>query len=321
MSHPPPLAALRTFEAAARHCSFKLAALELGVTPSAVSRAVQSLEKHLGTRLFHRRPRSLILTDAGKELLGPLREGLRSIQDGVDRVLARQKADILTVSCAPSLARAWLMPRLTGFLDQPHGVETRLISDPRLADFDNGDADLCILYNQNRSDKTPWSHLTVEPLLEERLVPACSPQLLADSPPLQSPDDLSRLPLLHTETKATTWEVWFKRAGVENMRPTKGIRFNRSTLAIEAALAGLGVVLESETLIRGHLESGALQIPLDLSVSGPEAGGYYLVYPAEKKRLPKFNTFRQWILKEAEEFMDSQKRALRPSSSTATPEA
>jgi LysR family transcriptional regulator, glycine cleavage system transcriptional activator len=305
MAHPPPLPALRTFEAAARHCSFKLAALELGVTPSAVSRAVQSLESYLNTRLFHRRPRSLILTDAGKELLGPLREGLRSIQDGVDRVMAQQQADILTVSCAPSLARAWLMPRLSGFLEQTQGVETRLISASRLADFDNNEADLCILYNQNRSEQNPWPDLMVEPLLEERLVPACSPQLLIDSPPLTGPEDLLLLPLLHTETKATTWEVWFKRAGAKKIQPTKGIRFNRSTLAIEAALAGLGVVLESETLLRTHLDSGALKVPFDLSVSGPEAGGYFLVYPENKQKLPKFQLFRKWILGEALLFIES----------------
>jgi LysR family transcriptional regulator, glycine cleavage system transcriptional activator len=303
MAHPPPLPALRTFEAAARHCSFKLAASELGVTPSAVSRSVQSLESYLNTQLFHRRPRALILTDAGKKLLEPLREGLRLIQEGVDGVLAQQSADILTVSCAPSLARAWLMPRLSGFLEQTHGVETRLISTSRLADFDNNEADLSILYSQHRSEHPPWPGLIVEPLLEERLVPACSPSLLAASPPLKIPQDLINLPLLHTETKATTWEVWFRRAGSKDIHPKKGIRFNRSTLAIEAALAGLGVILESETLIRPHLLSGALKVPLDLSISGPEAGGYFLVYPASKQKLPKFQAFKKWILGESAMFM------------------
>lgn len=303
MAHPPPLSALRTFEAAARHCSFKLAAHELGVTPSAVSRAVNSLEDYLSTNLFHRRPRSLILTDAGKELLVPLREGLRLIQDGVDKVIKRERADILTVSCAPSLARAWLMPRLAAFLEQAPQVETRLISDSRVADFANDEADLCILYNQNRSDQNLWPNLVVEPLLEERLIPACSPQLLANSPPLGGPEDLLLFPLLHTETKATTWEIWFQRAGAKKIPSKKNIRFNRSTLAIEAALTGLGVVLESETLLRPHLESGLLIVPFDLSVSGPEAGGYFLVYPANKKKLPKFQAFKKWVLAEAGRFM------------------
>ncbi|MBF0358528.1 MAG: LysR family transcriptional regulator [Magnetococcales bacterium] len=304
MAHPLPLTALRTFESAARHCSFKLASIELGVTPSAVSRSVQSLENYLETKLFHRRTRAIILTDAGKLLLGPLREGLRSIQEGVDLVKAQQHADILTVSCAPSLARVWLMPRLSSFLNQTQGVETRLISSSTLADFENSEADLSILYNQNIGEQTPWPGLMVEPLLEERLVPACSPKLLAGSPPLKNPEELLLLPLLHTETKATTWEVWFKRAGIKKLQPTKSIRFNRSTLAIEAALAGLGVVLESETLIRTHINDGTLMVPLDLSISGPEAGGYFLIYPAEKERLPKFQVFRKWVLAEATSFMD-----------------
>jgi LysR family transcriptional regulator, glycine cleavage system transcriptional activator len=304
MAHPPPLPALRTFESAARHCSFKRAAQELGVTPSAVSRAVLSLENYLGTPLFHRQTRSILLTDAGKELLGPLREGLRSIQEGVDRVMAQQRADILTISCAPSLARAWLMPRLRGFLEQAQTVETRLISASRVADFNNNEADLSILYNADPTESNPWPGLVVEPLLQERLVPACSPKLLTDIPSLTKPEDLLLFPLLHTETKATTWEIWLKRSGAKEIRPKKGIHFNRSTLAIEAALAGLGVVLESETLLRPHLESGLLEIPFNLSVSGPEAGGYCLVYPAVKQNLPKFKLFRKWLLLEAKQFME-----------------
>ena len=113
------------------------------------------------------------------------------------------------------------------------------------------------------------------------------------------------LPLLHTETKATTWEIWFSHSGAKKAQLKKGIHFNRSTLAIEAALVGLGVVLESETLLRPHLESGALQVPFDLAVIGPEAGGYCLVYPAGKRKLPKFQLFRDWILAQAEQFMKS----------------
>ena len=226
----PPLTALRAFEAAARHKSFKLAAEELHVTPSAVSHAVAALEEFLGVKLFHRRVRRLLLTDAGGAYLAPLTRAFDAISAATREISARNRADLVTLASMPTFARVWLMPRLKAFLAAHSDVDLRVRAAVDFTEMVAEDVDAAIVYG--RGD---WPGFVVDRLVEERMVPLCSPALRDGAPPLHAPADLARHTLIHTETKLVTWAMWLEAAGVTGVDAHRGLRFNRAALALEAA--------------------------------------------------------------------------------------
>jgi LysR family glycine cleavage system transcriptional activator len=287
----PPLPALRAFEAAARRMSFKLAADELHVTPSAVSHAVAALEAFLGVKLFHRRVRRLLLTDAGSAYLATLTRAFDAIDVATREVSARQRADLVTVASMPTFTRVWLMPRLKAFLDVQPDIDLRIRATVDLAEMMADDIDAAVAYGHGG-----WRGLVVDRLLEERMVPLCSPALRDGPPPLRTPADLARHSLIHTETKLVTWAMWLEAAGVTDVDVHRGLRFNRADLALEAAIAGLGVALDNPMFATLHLANGALVIPFKPSLALPDLGGYYFVCRPEKAALPKVEAFRNWII-------------------------
>jgi LysR family transcriptional regulator, glycine cleavage system transcriptional activator len=286
----PPLSALRAFEAAARHKSFKLAADGLCVTPSAVSHAVAALEDFLGLKLFHRRVRRLLLTDAGSAYLTPLTRAFDAISAATREISARNRADVVTLASMPTFARVWLMPRLKMFLTAHPDVDLRIRAAVDFAEMIAADVDATIAYG--RGD---WQGLVVDRIVAERLVPLCSPALRDGTPPLRSPEDLARHTLIHTETKLVTWPMWLEAAAITDADAHRGPRFNRSDLALEAAVAGLGVALDNPLFAKPHLDRGTLVIPFDPSPALQDLGGYYFVCRREKAALPKVEAFRRWI--------------------------
>jgi LysR family transcriptional regulator, glycine cleavage system transcriptional activator len=287
----PPLTALRAFEAAARHKSFKLAADELHVTPSAVSHAVAALEEFLGVKLFHRRVRRLLLTDAGGAYLAPLTRAFDAIGAATHEISARKRADLVTLASMPTFARVWLMPRLKTFLVAHPDVDLRVRAAVDFTEMMADDVDAAIAYGRGG-----WHDLVVDRLVEERMVPLCSPALRNGTPPLHAPADLARHTLIHTETKLVTWAMWLEAVGVEGADAHRGPRFNRADLALEAASTGLGVALDNPLFARSHLARGSLVVPFDPSVALHDLGGYYLVCRPEKTTLPKVEAFRRWII-------------------------
>ena len=183
----PPLTALRAFEAAARHKSFKVAAEELHVTPSAVSHAVAALEEFLGVKLFHRRVRRLLLTDAGGAYLAPLTRAFDAISAATREISARNRADLVTLASMPTFARVWLMPRLKAFLAAHSDVDLRVRAAVDFTEMVAEDVDAAIVYG--RGD---WPGFVVDRLVEERMVPLCSPALRDGAPPLHAPAHLAR---------------------------------------------------------------------------------------------------------------------------------
>ena len=304
----PPLTALRAFEAAARRASFKLAADELHVTPSAVSHAVAALEEYLGVKLFHRRVRRLTLTDAGVAYLAPLTRAFDAISAATREVSARKRADLVTVASMPTFTRVWLMPRLKAFLDEQPDVDLSVRATVDFVGMVADDIDAAIAYG--RGD---WSGLVIDRLLEERMVPLCSPSLHAGTTPLHTPADLARHTLIHTETKLVTWAMWLEAAGVEDVDVHRGLRFNRADLALEAAIAGLGVALDNPMFAASHVDSGALVIPFEPSLALPKLGGYYFVCRPEKAALPKVEAFRTWIIDAARKNQEMGSLVLRSS--------
>lgn len=293
MPRPPPLPpfkAIRAFAVAARHMSFKPAAEELRVTPSAVSHAIAALERALGVKLFHRRVRQLLLTDAGKSYFDRLAPAFDEIASATHEISARQRADILTVASAPAFARAWLIPRLKAFLDDHPDIELRIRATSDSAEMNADDVDAIVLY-----ERAVGPELLADRLMTEDMVPICNPALRDQ---LRTPKDLLRQTLIHTETKIVTWSMWLKAAGVDADHLDRGLRLNRADLALEAAKIGLGVALESRVLAEPHIATGTLVIPFDASVQLSE-GSYFFAARPGKAQLPKVDAFRSWILRAA----------------------
>jgi LysR family glycine cleavage system transcriptional activator len=272
----PPLNALRSFEAAARHLSFARAAAELHVTPAAISHQVKVLEDFLGIALFRRVNRNLFLTDAGQACLPGIREAFDGLATAIGRISTAGKSGVLTVSVAPSFAGKWLLPRLDRFQV----------------------ADLAIRYGGGR-----YPGLVVDKLLDETVFPVCSPKLLKGKQGLRHPDQLRHLTLLHDDSpdddeSCPTWEMWLRAAGVSDVDHTRGPRFNQSSLVLEAAILGRGVALAKSAIAAADLAAGTVVKPFELSF--PVGFGYYLVCPETKARLPKVELFRDWLKREAE---------------------
>jgi LysR family glycine cleavage system transcriptional activator len=307
----PPLNALRAFEAAARHLSVKKAAVELNVTPAAVSHQIRMLEDYLGVQLFHRYNRALELTDAARASLPKLREGFDCLVQAVERLRSHVSGGVLTVSAAPSFAARWLMPRLHRFIAAHPEVDVRVSARMRRVSVDGkgdvaeratveawlDDSDIAILYGRGN-----YPSLWVKKLLDLTITPICSPQLLKGDHPLKSPADLSRHMLLHDDTgdlydNEPFWDVWLREAGVNGVDSRRGPHFSHAVLAFEAAIDAVGVVATMPVLAAEDLATGRLVAPFDLRV--PLASAYYLVCHESASTRPAVALFRDWLLEEA----------------------
>lgn len=293
----PPLVALRSFEAAARHGSFTKAADELHVTPSAISHQIRGLEETLGVALFRRERGALVLTDAGAACLPGIRDGFERLVQALQTVRGKGDSDVLTVSVAPSFAAKWLLPRLDLFTVANPAIDVRVSASMNLVDFARGDVDIAIRYGAGR-----YPGLNVARLVRDAVFPVCSPDLLTREHGLRVPADLAFHTLLHDDSPdedetCPTWQMWLRAAGVGGVDAARGPRFNQSSLVIEAALLGRGVALAKSTLAEGDTAAGRLIRPFGLSI--PVEFAYYIVCPEAKLELAKVATFRSWLLAEA----------------------
>jgi LysR family glycine cleavage system transcriptional activator len=289
----PPLNALRTFEAAARHLSFTKAATELFVTQAAVSHQIRTLEDHLGARLFRRMNRSLILTDEGQALLPAVREAFDRLSAGVRRVQDLCCGGALTISATPSFAASWLAGRLVRFQALHPEIELRISATPRLVDFVREGIDCGVRYGEG-----DWPGLHAERLFRTALMPVCSPALLSGAHPLRRPQDLVHHTLLHALDDADDWRLWLRAAGVQGIDPTRGPKLDSIPLVLQAAINGAGVGIGRRQLVEAEVASGRLVAPFDLEL--PDACAYYFVVPEAGADQPKIAAFRSWLRREVE---------------------
>src|SRR3954471_21528415 len=275
-----PLNALRAFEAAARHLSFKNAALELNVTAGAVSHQVKVLEDYLGVPLFKRLTRALELTPEASAMLPKVREGLDNLAEALERVRHRVATCSLTVVTPPNFAARWLVPRLARFTTAHPNVELHLASRAGMIDGREPDvrqaADNPVAMVRFGSGRYPGRH--VDEVFAVRYVPVCSPRLLKGPHALKKPDDLRWHTLLHDDTVTEggarpSWADWLESVEVD-VDATRGPRFSDASLALEAAIEGMGVTLAIKALVRSEIESGRLVVPFD--ISAPASYAYYL---------------------------------------------
>jgi LysR family glycine cleavage system transcriptional activator len=297
-NHLPPLSALRAFETAARHMSFSKAADELHVTPAAVSHQIHALEQDLGVRLFHRMNRSIALTASAQVLLPGLSEAFAGIHSSVRRLRAHNDTGTLTVTASPSFAAKWLVLRLHRFQEQCAEVDVRISATDDVVDLTKGDFDVAIRYGRGQ-----YPGLEVELLFTNEVFPACSPQLLNAGPPLRTPDDLALHALIHDQAierdpLVPTWPMWLKAAGVKNVPAAGGLSFNNMHLALDAAIAGHGVVLAHSTIAAADLAAGRLVRLFSLAL--PDQFAYYIVTALGALERPKVRAFRNWLRQEAD---------------------
>lgn len=293
----PPLNALRAFEAAARHLSFKEAADELSVTPAAISQQVKALEAHIGVTLFHRRVRALELTEIGRLALPMLTSGFDRLAEGAALLGASARSNVLVVSVAPSFGGKWLVPRLEKFRRAHPGFDVRVDASEALATFRGDGIDLAIRYGRG----TYGPELESVCIIEEVAEPVCSPSLLQAGPPLKTPSDLRHFTLLHVDVPHTSgvfpnWRMWLQAVGADAVDPDRGPVFNLVSMAVDAAVAGQGVALAGRMLAGHDINAGRLVNPFARQSGNAELGlSYFLVFPKANAKQPKIAAFRRWI--------------------------
>jgi len=298
----PPLNALRAFEAAGRRASMSAAADELAVTPAAVSHQIKTLEDYFGVALFHRSVRSIRLTDRGAALLPYLSEGLELWEEGCRKLEMLDKDAPLVISSAPVFAGKWLVRWLADFNAHHPDITVRLDGSLSVVNFATDDVDAAIRFGTG-----PYPDLHADRLVNEDVIPMCSPDLLKGEHPLHTPEDLKHHTLIHVDWYAAAgtqpdWTMWLKTAGVSGVDGTKGPVVTSDSLAVEAAMNGGGVALASEFLVRHDLKSGRLIKLFDLVL--PSNHWYWFVCPPEHLDRPKVRAFRDWLV---EALKDSQK--------------
>lgn len=289
----PPLNALRAFEAASRHLSFKGTAEELCVTQGAVSRHIQNLETHLGVALFERSHRRVVLTPDGIRYAHDIREAFRRMQEATQTIIASSSQRSLKVKVPPTFAIRWLVPRLAGFQARCPDMSLQ-ISTPFNTTFFERDLDIAVNYP---SPSMP-DDIARELMFDELLTPVVSPALAAGPLPIAEPDDLSHHVLLHSLTRASDWRVWLQAAGATKVDPESGLRFENPGLVYQGATEGVGVAVGQLHFVTDDLLAGRLVAPFRMVKS--QDTGYFLVFPKERLRNPYVREFRDWIMEEAE---------------------
>jgi len=288
----PPLTALRSFEAAARHGSFRNAAEELCVSHSAVSHQIKQLESHLGVELFLRKSRAVELTKAGRVYYPMLRDAFDRIAEGTELLLAPRSHKILTVQLYSTFAIRWMIPRLHRFNNAHPEIQIRLNTSQADVDFEQDDVDLCVMIG-NRSS----SNLHYDYLFTSEMFPVCSPSLLTGGTTIQAPENLATQTILQVYPSENDWYTWLDGVGVSGVNPSEGLQLDSYDLALTTAVQGLGIALGMQPYIARDLRSGVLvELFPGKRVKAP--GDWYLVGRKERAGSNKVDAFRQWLFSE-----------------------
>jgi LysR family glycine cleavage system transcriptional activator len=284
-----PLSALRSFEATARRGSMSGAAVELNVTPGAVSRQITALERLVGTALFERGARGVSLTEAGRQLFLDVEGGFEKLRAGL-RQAGRQSTPV-RLTALPSFATRWLLPRLVLFQKEYPEIDVRVHSSLDIMDLTGGHHDLAVRYGRGS-----WPGVSADLLMGGIAYPVCSPDFLTRVPRLATPADLLGVPLVHNSA-TERWEDWFAENGVAVGPIRRGIVVDDYALALEYALGGHGVALGRDALVRADIATGRLVRP----VAGGLLSrfGYYLARSTAHSLTEDAEVFAAWLRREA----------------------
>jgi LysR family transcriptional regulator, glycine cleavage system transcriptional activator len=288
-----PLNSLRALECAARHLSFTRAASELCVTPTAISHQIRSLEEFLETPLFERKSGRLVLTPATSSALRELTEGFNKLESAFLALNRRGGRQKITVAVSPSVAALWLMPRLQRFFTSAPEIDVSISTVMAQGDFDDGLFDVSICNTDDHPSRE------VDYLMDEQIIPVCSPALLSHSG-LRPEDALAELPLIHDDKASDqfpNWRRYFEATQSATRDVNSGLRFNQSSLAIEAAINGHGILLGRNRLIAAALADRRL-VPIS-DRAYPIPCRYYTARQRGAESKP-VRTFLDWLRAEVD---------------------
>jgi LysR family glycine cleavage system transcriptional activator len=286
-SELPSLNAIRAFEAASRHLNFRLAAEELGVTQAAVAQHVRGLEDSFGVMLFDRRPRTLALTEPGRRYASTVRRAFELLVEGT--VSVRPEPLRLQISVTPTFAAKWLLPRLPDFTAKHAELDLSIVASERKTSFHGDNIDLAVRYGP----PPQGANLSADLLFHEELVAVCSPALLGDTRLPLTADALEHHMLLHDSHGR--WPLFIQTVlGHSAAEASKGVRFNQTALAIDAALGGQGIALASRFFVDRDLEAGRLVNPFQATLDSGTA--LYVVTPRRPRHAAATAAVRTWLL-------------------------
>jgi len=288
----PSLTALRAFEAAARHENLTRAAEELFVTHGAISRQIREIETDLGTALFERRGRRLILTDAGRDYQRAVTAAFDDLATATNQLRQAASARRLTLNVLPTFAMRWLIPRLGRFQQLNPKIELRLVTSDRPISRLGEPFDLAV-----RRGPDNLQGYRAAAFMAEWEMPVCSPALLQRKP-VASIADLTQHVLLEAETRPDAWQSWLRKTAAQHLQFPGRQQFDHFYLCLDAAEDGLGLALGPVPLIADDLAAGRLMAPLpDLRLP---SRAYHWVVPERLAGDPAIRSLCQWLEEEGE---------------------
>ncbi|MEY5028242.1 MAG: hypothetical protein RLZ63_557 [Pseudomonadota bacterium] len=287
-----PLKAIAVFDAVARCCSLSKAAEELYVTPSAVSQQIHSLELHLGTTLITKVGRGIALTEAGERYFEMIAENMQSITEATNRIRGLRTRSTLTVRTTPTLGSKWLLPRLHRFMEANPDIELRINGTTEITDFSRESVDVEIRHGEGK-----WPGVHIEGLAQENFFPVCAPSYRAAGS-LQCAD-LQSHRLIYSVKAQLQWAHWFASLDIKTSLELSRLQFDRSHMAIDAAVDGLGVALESNLMMSHELKTGKLICPVDIPPNF-KLTTQWIVCPYDHLRKSKVLRFLEWLRQERE---------------------
>jgi LysR family glycine cleavage system transcriptional activator len=294
----PPLAELRAFEAAARCLSFKRAAAELGVTPTAVSHQIKLLESYCGQPLFRRHPRPIALTPTGEQLFPVVRDGFESFTEAINRVRTDNAGSGLRVTATNAFAARWLMPRLPQWRKEHPRLKLEIVGTDAVLGLKNREADISIRYVRSAPTEGPSFELT-----RDRFHVVAAPKLIGRWRKPLNPVELAQFPLIEAgwpanDAEAPTWRRWEavarkRHKHIPDLAGLVSLNFREELHAIEAVVSGQGIAICSDVLVAPELASGALVKITNVSLPGY---GFYVVHLNSHPKLSSIKTFLAWIM-------------------------
>ncbi|KJF74817.1 LysR substrate-binding domain-containing protein [Agrobacterium arsenijevicii] len=289
-----PIKAILVFHSAARAGSIARAAAELGVTPSAVSQQIQVLEVQLGVTLLTKAGRGVALTEAGERYFSMIADRIEGIEEATGTIRGFRSVTTLTVRATPTFSNKWLLPRLGNLLNQHPDLELRLDGTNEPTDFSQELVDIEIRHGDGR-----WPGLFVEAVADERFYPVCSPDYAATGS--MAAADLLHHRLIHSAKSQAQWNSWFPLAGISTQQRWQRVLFDRSHMAIDAAVRGMGIALESSLMMGDELKNGRLVCPV-IAPPRVELVTQWIVCPRDHLRQKKVRVFLDWLRLERAEW-------------------
>lgn len=268
------------------------------MTPSAISHQLKSLESFLGQKLFRREKRQVYLTSAGERYLGSVQLALDEVEGATRRLMTSTNSSAVNISVAPFFLTRWLVPRITRFQQRFPEVELRFSSTMGYIDFEHSDTDMAVYYGQGN-----WEGVEDHLLRNIVQTPVFAPSFLEGDNGIKQPEDMVRHTLIYVSGRRYEWNRALQQIGIGLSDASRTMSFSSTSLAVSAAIEGIGIALADRVLVQRELETGKLVAPFDLSFDTQK--GFYLVYKENRALTYGMRAFRDWIMEEMQQDLEA----------------